>query len=63
MADDRPVSYLDRHQDQSQRRSGESEVDPLLEVTEGRTELAGPSAYGFVNTGIITVVGQILLVV
>jgi hypothetical protein len=58
-----PVSYFDRHQDQFQRRSGESEVDPLLEVIEAWTEPAGPNAYGPVKTGIVTVVGQILPVI
>ena len=55
-----PVRYFDRHQDQFQRRSGESEVKPLLEVTEGWTEPAGPNAYGPVKTGIVTVIGQVL---
>jgi hypothetical protein len=58
-----PVSYFDRHQDQFQRRSGESEVDPLLEVIEAWTEPASPNAYGPVKTGIVTVVGQILPVI
>jgi hypothetical protein len=58
-----PVRYFDRHQDQFQRRSGESEIDPLLKVTDGWTEAAGPNAYGPVKTGIVTVAGQILPVV
>lgn len=58
-----PVRYFDRHQDQFQRHSGESEIDPLLKVTDGWTEAAGPNAYGPAKTGIATVAGQILPIV
>lgn len=36
-----PVRYFDRHQDQFQCRSGESEVDPLLKVTKAGPKLLG----------------------
>jgi hypothetical protein len=55
-----PVNCIERAGNQFIRRSGQSEVEPLPRVTKAMALPATENPFGAVETGIITVTGQVL---
>jgi hypothetical protein len=57
-----PVKYYDRSRNQFERKSGESEVEPLLDITRAQVTPSSANPYGSIKTAIVSVTGQIILV-
>tara|TARA_R110002003_G_scaffold534_8_gene20272 strand:- start:9357 stop:10307 length:951 start_codon:yes stop_codon:yes gene_type:complete len=56
-----PIWHVDRHLDQfTNRRSGNDEVKPLLEIVQASADPVSTNVYGPVKAGVVVVRGQVL---